>query len=316
MTYNLDFKDIKNAVDLVNQKIENGDYYRIESGIRPLDILKKGWSKGEFCIIGGRPGMGKTGFILSIISNLLDRNIPVSLFSAVDMMNEDFMTYLISCIKYQDYELVRKNKQEFLKSVDLSNLPLFLNIQPRLTLAYIRDNAKKLVEIHGIKCIFMESLQSIFNSEENGNEKEKMEYICHELKLIARDLNVPLIVTSDLNRSVEHREGINGKEPLLSDLRGSSAIEYEADSILMLHRPAYYGIYMDEHGNELHEFEYVKILKNKYGSIGDFILKYCYIDGTVDEVMDGKRTERKKQKNLHKNELIQKYNFELEVDNE
>ena len=96
MSYNLDFTDIKNAIALVNKKIETGDCYRIESGIKPLDILKKGWCRGEFCIIGGRPGMGKTGFILSIISNLLDKNIPVSLFSAVDMMNEDFMAYLIS----------------------------------------------------------------------------------------------------------------------------------------------------------------------------------------------------------------------------
>ena len=294
MSYNLDFTDIKNAIALVNKKIETGDCYRIESGIKPLDILKKGWCRGEFCIIGGRPGMGKTGFILSIISNLLDKNIPVSLFSAVDMMNEDFMAYLISCIKYQNYRYVREKKQEFLKSVDLSNLPLFLNIQPRLTLAYIRGNAQVLVERYGVKCIFIESLQSIFNSEEKGNEKENMEHICHELKLIARDLKVPFIVTSDLNRAVEHREGIDGKEPLLFDLRGSSAIEYEADSILLLFRPAYYGVYTDEHGNEVRELEYVKILKNKNGSIGDLLLKYCHEDGTVDEIWEGKRSERKK----------------------
>ena len=304
MAYKLDFTDIRNAVALVNKNLEKGDCYRIESGIHPLDLLKDGWYRGEFSIIGGRPGMGKTGFILSIISNLLNENIPVSLFSAVDVMNEDFIAYLISCIKYQDYAYVRENKLEFLKSVNLSNLPLFLNIQPRLTLAYIKDNAQVLVEKHGVKCIFIESLQSIFNSEENGNEKECMERICHELKLIARDLNVPLIVTSDLNRAVEHREGINGKEPLLSDLKGSSAIEYEADSIILLHRPAYYGIYQDENGNELHEFEYVKILKNKYGSIGEFLLKYNHFDGTVDEVLDGKRTERIKQNNLFKNESI------------
>ena len=294
MAYNLDFTDIRNAVALVNKKLEKGDCYRIESRILTLDLLKGGWFRGEFSIIGGRPGMGKTGFILSIISNLLNENIPVSLFSAVDVMNEDFIAYLISCIKYQDYAYVRENKLEFLKSVDLSNLPLFLNLQPRLTLTYIKDNAQVLVEKHGVKCIFIESLQSIFNSEENGNEKESMERICHELKLIARDLNVPLIVTSDLNRAVEHREGIDGKEPLLFDLRGSSAIEYEADSILLLFRPAYYEIYTDEHGNEVHELEYVKILKNKNGSIGDLLLKYCHEDGTVDERWEGKRSERKK----------------------
>ena len=82
MTYNIDFTDIKNAVALVNKKIEKGDCYRIESGFRALDILKGGWFRGEFSIVGGRPGMGKTGFIISLISNLLHDDIPVSLFSA------------------------------------------------------------------------------------------------------------------------------------------------------------------------------------------------------------------------------------------
>lgn len=281
MNHNLDFKNIKNALDIINKNV---DSYRIESGILPLDALKNGWYRGEFCIVGGRPGMGKKGFILSIISNLLKKNIPVSFFSATDVMNEDFMTYVVSCIMSQDYGLVRRRKMDFLKSVDLSNIPLFLNIQPRMTLSYIRDNAQVLVDKHGVKCIFIYSLQSIFNSEENGNNKENMEHICHELKLIARDLNVPLIVTSDLNRAVEHREGIEGKVPLLSDLRGSSAIEYEADSILMLHRPSYYGIYFDEHGRELHQYEYVEFLKNNYGATGDCMLKYCQSNGMVEDI--------------------------------
>ena len=292
MVNNIDFTDIPNAIALVCKRAEEGDNYRIESGIISLDILKRGWFRSEFSIIGGRPGIGKTGFILSIISNLVNKHIPVSLFSAKDIMNEDFMAYLISCIKYQDYEYVRENKLDFLKSVDMSNLPLFLNIQSRLTLAYIRDNAQILVERHGVKCIFIESLQNIFNSEENGNEKENMEYICHELKQIARDLNVPMIVTSDLNRAIEHREGFEGKEPLLSDLRGSSAIEFEADSILLLHRPAYYGIYQDESGNELHEFEYVKIVKNKYNGIGEVLLKYCHSNGTVEDFFEEDRTKK------------------------
>ena len=142
MTYNIDFTDIKNAVALVNKKIEKGDCYRIESGFRALDILKGGWFRGEFSIVGGRPGMGKTGFIISLISNLLHDDIPVSLFSARNVMNEDFMAYLVSCIKFQSIEHTREEKIELLKSVDVSNIPLFLNIQPRMTLEYIRDNVR------------------------------------------------------------------------------------------------------------------------------------------------------------------------------
>lgn len=286
MTYNIDFTDIKDAVALVNQKIEKGDCCRIESGFRALDVLKRGWFRGEFSIIGGRPGMGKKGFIFSIISNLLHDDVPVSLFSATDVMNEDFISYVVSCIKFYDWEYCREHKSEILKSVDLSDIPFFLNIQPRMTLSYIRDNARVLVEKHGVRCIFIDSLQNIFNSEENGNQKEGMENVCHELKLIARDLNVPLIVTSDLNRAIEHREGIEGKEPQFSDLRGSSAIENEADSVLLIHRPSYYGIYCDERGNDLHEHEFVKVIKNKYGGIGKVLMKYCQSDGMVKDWLD------------------------------
>ena len=281
MACNIDFADIKNAVDYVNKKLEHRDFYRIKSGFKVLDMLKGGWFRGEFSIIGGRPGIGKKGFILSIISNLLHDDIPVSLFSATDVMNEDFIAYIVSCIKFYKWEAEREKKMEFLKLVDVSNIPLFLNLQPRMTLSYIRNNARILVEKHGVKCIFIDGLQNIFDSEENGNQKEGMEQVCHELKLIARDLNVSLIVTSDLNRAIEHREGIEGKEPQLSDLRGSSAIENDADSILMLHRPSYYGIYQDERGNDLHDIESVYIHKNRYGSIGKVFLKYCHRDATV-----------------------------------
>lgn len=291
MAYNIDFTDIKNAVDYVNRKIEHGDFYRIKSGLKVLDMLKGGWFRGEFSVIGARPGIGKKGFILSIISNLLHDDIPISLFSATDVMNEDFIAYIVSCIKYYNLGTEREKRLDFLKAVDVAHIPLFLNLQPRMTLSYIRDNARILVENHGVKCIFIDGLQNIFDSEENGNQKEGMEQVCHELKLIARDLNVPLIVTSDLNRAIEHREGIAGKEPQMFDLRGSSAIENDADSILMLHRPSYYGIYQDERGNDMHDIECIYIHKNRYGSIGEVQLKYCQRDATVEELWTEKRME-------------------------
>ena len=175
MSCNIDFVVIKDAVELVNKNIDKFDYNRIKSGFRTLDFIKGGWRNGEFCIIGGRPSMGKTGFIISIISNLLQDNIPVSLFSAKGTMDEELIAYLVSCIKFQNIEHTKEDKVKLLKSVDLSNIPFFLNIQSRMTLAYIRDNARILVEKHGVKCIFIESIQNIFNSEENGNTKEGME---------------------------------------------------------------------------------------------------------------------------------------------
>ena len=286
MANNIDFTDINDMVALFNEKNEKEESDSLHSGFLNLDQLKGGWFKGEFSIVGGRPGMGKKGFILSIIRNLLHEQIPISLFTGNDVINEKFLSRVVSCITFRELPFNKDDIHKLLETADLSNIPFFLNIQPRMTLSYIRDNARVLVEKHGVRCIFIDSLQNIFNSEENGNQKEGMENVCHELKLIARDLNVPLIVTSDLNRAIEHREGIEGKEPQFSDLRGSGAIENEADSVLLIHRPSYYGIYCDERGNDLHEHEFVKVLKNKYGGIGKVLLKYCQSDGMVKDWLD------------------------------
>ena len=155
-----------------------------------------------------------------------------------------------------------------------------------MTIEYIKVNSSILVNNYGIKCIFIEDLQSIFYSEINGVTKEGMEYVCHELKKLARDLNVPIIVTSDLNRTVERREGVSEKEPILSDLYGSSAIENVADSVILLHRPEYYRIYQDERGNDLRNIIEIKIKKNRNRHIGDVIYKFNHNIGRVEEFGD------------------------------
>ena len=108
-----------------------------------------------------------------------------------------------------------------------------------------------------------------------------MEIVCSDLKKLARDLNVPLIVTSDLNRSVEHRE--YSKRPLISDLYGSSAIENMADSVILLHRPEYYKIYQDIRGNDMRNIIELQIHKNKNRCIGDVIYRFNHDFGRVEE---------------------------------
>lgn len=259
---------IEDAVKQVLETATDCEMQNIPTGFQGLDIITKGWFPGEFCIIGGRPMMGKTGFILGAIGNMIRGNVPVALLSATDMMNTNFLSRIVSSIKRQDVGYSMNEKIYTLKNTDFSGLPLYIDLQPILTLDYIKENARKLVAEQRVRCIFIEKIQSIFDSEPNGNTKEGMENICHELKLLARELNVPLIVTSDLNRGAEHRDGLDGKRPQICDLRSSSAIENEADSIYLIFNPCYYHIYYDESGNKFLDTVEVIITKKKYGNMG------------------------------------------------
>lgn len=269
------FEDVVKLVDCEN-RMENTS---IISGFERLDEVKQGWFLGELCVIGGRPSIGKTGFIMSLISNLLNRNIPVSLFSATDILNKHFVARFL---KFLEDDECMYNK-EALKTgiIDFSKIPFYLNFQHEMTLDYIKDNAQILVRDFGVKCIFIEDLQSIFYSKINGNTREGMEIVCSDLKKLARDLNVPIIVTSDLNRSVEHREW--SKNPLMSHLSGSSAIENMADSAILLHRPEYYMIYQDIKGNDLRNIIEIQIHKNKNRCIGNVIYRFNHSIGGVED---------------------------------
>lgn len=277
-----DFMTIDAAVKHINQKMKAGNIHLIMSGFSRLDELKQGWQKGEVCVIGGRPSMGKTGFILSFIGNLLIKNIPVSFFSATDMLNESFLSRVLSILDTKEQEC-GKEEVDIIESSDLSNVPLFLNCQYKMTLDYIKENASSLVKDYSVKCIFIDDLQSIFYSEVNGNTREGMEVICNELKILARELNVPIIITSDLSRSIESRDGICGREPLLSDLYGSSAIENMADSVICLHRLEYYKIFYDERGNDKRNIIEIKILKNRNRCIGDVTYKFNHSIGKIED---------------------------------
>ena len=271
---------IDNAVKYVNNKKELEETSSIISGFDRFDKLKEGWFLGEFSVIGGRPSIGKTGFILSLISNLVNKNIPVSLFSATDKLNECFISRILAFF-VSNREVFDKDRFELLKTVDLTDVPLFLNCQHSITLDYLKETSEKLVNKVGVKCIFIEDLQSIVNSKINGNTKEGVEIVCHELKKLARDLNVPIIITSNLNRAVEKRKW--DKEPILSDLCGSCAIENTADSVILLHRPEYYKIYQDMKGNDLRNIIDLQIHKNKNRCIGNVIYRFNHSIGRVED---------------------------------
>ena len=262
--------------DATTQCRENSSLPHI-SGIWALDVVKQGWNADELCIVGGRPAIGKTGFVLSLMANLSRANIPVVLLSATDTVNDRFVSRAINALDEVGSPVVGPE-----------DAPFYMNMNTAMTLSFIRDNVKAMIEQKDIKVVFIETLQSIFDSEPDGNTREGMEHICHELLVMSREFNIPFIVTSDLNRSVEYREGFEGKHPQITDLRSSGAIENAADSILLLFRPEYYMIFEDSYHNDLHGLVKVIIAKNRYGDTGEVWLRFNKESGTVKDMDQNK----------------------------
>lgn len=128
---------------------------------------------------------------------------------------------------------------------------------------------------HGVQIIIIDYLQLMNASGMSfGSRQEEVSTISRSLKGLAKELNIPIIALSQLNRGVENREGIDGKRPQLSDLRESGAIEQDADMVCFIHRPEYYKIYADEKGNDLHGMAEIIIAKHRNGAVGDVLLRF------------------------------------------
>jgi replicative DNA helicase len=154
-----------------------------------------------------------------------------------------------------------------------------------MNLAYIRSNAEILVHKYNVKCIFIESIQSIFHAEEIDNPIINKELICIELKNMAQELHVPFILTSDLSETLEQRKGLKGKQPKITDLVYADSITDIADSIFLLFNPTYYKrrICRPMEEDEPLETFYVNIAQNKYESTGIVSLTFNPNNGFIED---------------------------------
>lgn len=268
------YVSINEALNQFRSQIKDAHPYTIKTGINAMDAFIDGFFPGELCVIGARPAMGKSMFVHSLISNMVWKGTPVGLFTATDNLEANFICRIICAIRKTIIPCSYEERLNIIQDSVLEEMPLYLSCDPRMSIHSLRENAMKLKDEKGVKCMFIESIQALFDSVENGNTKEGMESICRELKILAQELNIPIVITSDLNRSPEYRDGIDGKRPQLCDLRSSSAIESNADKVLLLHRPEYYHVTMDENGNDLRGIFIIVVAKNKYGSTGEVKLRF------------------------------------------
>ena len=261
------------AKNLNQLKGTKQDENYISTGFESLDHVIDGFGLGEYVIVGARPGMGKTQFLINLSLNM-SVDLPVLFFSfdlPPFLLTNRFIS-TISSIPASDilhHKLTDKQKKN-IESVEteFSKHQIFINDSCRNSILGFKDHCKKMIEEKGVKIIIVEDLQMMGAGKYHRNERElEINYISGVLRSIAKDFNVCVIASSQLNRSVEGRSGYS-KIPRLSDLRDSGAIEQDADKVIFLFRPEYYRITLDEHGNNLEGVTFLHIEKNKNGPLG------------------------------------------------
>ncbi|MCH4147523.1 MAG: replicative DNA helicase [Prevotella sp.] len=274
---------IKEAMTILQNASANSDGLTgIASGFTKLDDITSGWQNSDLVIIAGRPAMGKTSFALSIAKNIaINDRIPTAFFS-LEMNNVQLVNRLISntCeipgnkilngqLTPDEWERLDKNLSK------LTGAPIYIDDTPALSVFELRTKARRLVREKGVKIIMIDYLQLMNASGTHfGNRQEEVSTISRSLKGLAKELNIPILALSQLNRTVENREGPEGKRPQLSDLRESGAIEQDADMVILVHRPEYYKIYDDGNGHDVRGMAQIIIAKHRKGATGDVLLSF------------------------------------------
>ena len=275
---------VDKAMDLVKIAHSNkGGITGISTGYFQLDDMTCGWQNSDLVIIAGRPAMGKTAFALSLAKNIaVDQKIPMAFFS-LEMSDVQLANRLmanackVDSKKLLSGQLDRSDWLRLDKNIEkLKEAPLYIDETEGVSVMELRTKARRLVKEHGVKLIMIDYLQLMTASGMNYNSRqEEVSLISRSLKGMAKELNIPVLALSQLNRGVESRNGPEGKRPQLSDLRESGAIEQDADMVIFLHRPAYYGIYMSSDGLiDYTDKAEVIISKHRKGATGIVMMKF------------------------------------------
>ncbi len=251
----------------------------IASGFSKLDKITSGWQNTDLMIVASRPAMGKTAFALTMARNMaVLKQVPVAVFS-LEMSSLQLVNRLIAAETELGSEKIKSGKLEdwewelFNRRIkSLENAPLYIDDTPALSVFEFRAKCRRLKIQYDIGVVIVDYLQLMTAGNDiKGNREQEVSTISRNLKAIAKEINVPIIALSQLNRSVESREG---KRPQLSDLRESGAIEQDADMVMFIHRPEYYGITQDADGNSLIGVAEIIIAKHRNGSVGDVQLAF------------------------------------------
>jgi replicative DNA helicase len=288
----LESKATKSVSELYSENIkslESGNEYfsAIKTGFTDLDRSIGGFTQGELVVIGGRPAMGKTQLLVNLTLSI-SKSVPIMYFS-FDLSESMLTSRFISCLSDIPVCNILQNRlspEEKSKLISLggefSARKIFINDGNNSSLTSFRAHCLKVKQHNDVKIIFVDYLQLMSIPKSRQNRESDIAHICRELKNIAKECEVCVIATSQLSRAVETRGG--DKKPQLSDLRESGAIEQDADKVIFIHRPEYYGLTQDSEGNPTEGVMELIIAKNRNGPTGSCKL---LVDRSFTIIKDG-----------------------------
>jgi replicative DNA helicase len=259
----------------VFEMIENRGQRGLETGFFELDDMMNGLQNGEMIIVAARPSMGKTAFAMNLIEHIsADNRQPTAVFS-LEMSKQQLAQRMLCSRGQIDAHKLRKGLLQSHEYAHLANVvgelakaPIWVDDSPGLTILDLRAKARRLKLQHDIKCIMIDYMQLMDNPGVESRQQQISE-ISRGIKAVARELSVPVICLSQLNRQSEGRDG---HRPRMSDLRESGSIEQDADVIMLLHREDYYR--MSEPDFQPDNIAEVIIAKQRNGPTGTVKLTF------------------------------------------
>ncbi len=281
------FKSLREVLVQTVQEIEEAknnklDVTGVPTGFVALDRLTAGWQKNALIIVAARPAVGKTAFCLNLAMNAAMAQPtpkPVAFFS-LEMGAGELVKRMLSAVTEVSMDAITKGRMqehEFVQMTQrmtkLATTPIFLDDQAALNIFELRAKARRLKQKHDISLIIIDYLQLMqADINKGGNREQEISKISRDLKSLAKELEIPIIALSQLNRGVESRK--ESKVPQLSDLRESGAIEQDADMVMFLYRPEYYGINNDEMGQSIEGETHIHVAKNRSGQTDTIKLRF------------------------------------------
>ncbi len=269
-----DFKPIEKVVmDVIDQmeKVskQNTRVTGVPTGFTDLDNMLTGLHGSELILVAARPAMGKTAFVLNIAHHVaVKKNIPVAIFS-LEMSKEQLVTRMIamdSLIDSQKIQTGQISDDEWLKVTDsadqISDAPLFIDDNSAITVADLRSKCRKLKQSNDLGLIIIDYLQLMSTNKHVESRQQFISDISRALKVLSKELDIPVIALSQLNRAVDSRPD---HKPVLADLRESGAIEQDADVVMFIYRDDYYNPDTEKKG--IAEISIAKQRKGATGSV-------------------------------------------------
>lgn len=260
----------------------------VQSGFSKFDDYIGGLDPGSLVTIGGRTAMGKTAFAINLAKNVSSQGNPV-LYINLETTKEQFIDKLLSCATGIELRKIRlstflendwKNLEEEMGK--LQELPIYVDNRATAKIDELCDDIAHSVNEKSIKLVIIDYLQLLYTtvSAPSDNRYGDLNYYTRRLKSLAKELNVPIILLSQLNRNIE-REGrglsIEEYRPRFTDLRDSGTICDDSDMVLFLYRPEYYHFYEDEKGKDMRGKAELIVAKNRFGDTATFTLR-CNLD--------------------------------------